>query len=331
MGPRNPAIEQQNMSSLSPPVTDSGSIPQIKFSFAMAHNRIEDGGWAREVTVRELPISKTLAGVNMRLGPGVVRELHWHKEAEWGYVLQGKARVTIIDPDGRTFVDDVSEGDVWLFPAGFPHSIQGVGEEGTEFILVFNDGNFSENETLLLTEWFAHTPTDVLCKNFGIAPQVLKNIPPHEKYIFRASVPPSLEEVLSHLPGEQVPSPYTFHASQVVHTAYDGGTTLVIDDRNFPVTDMAAAINTLEPGAIREMHWHPHADEWFYVVSGHLRVTVFNSVKNARTWDFFPGDVGFIPKPWAITSKTWATPRPASSMSSTIPGLPTFRSTSGWR
>jgi len=136
----------------------------------------------------------------------------------------------------------------------------------------------------------------VLCKNFGIAPQVLKNIPPHEKYIFRASVPPSLEEVLSHLPGEQVPSPYTFHASQVVHTAYDGGTTLVIDDRNFPVTDMAAAINTLEPGAIREMHWHPHADEWFYVVSGHLRVTVFNSVKNARTWDFFPGDVGFIPK-----------------------------------
>jgi oxalate decarboxylase/phosphoglucose isomerase-like protein (cupin superfamily) len=50
--------------------------------------RLEEGGWARETTVRELPTSKELAGVNMRLGPGVYRELHWHNESEWAYIIK---------------------------------------------------------------------------------------------------------------------------------------------------------------------------------------------------------------------------------------------------
>ena len=61
-------------------------MPNLKFSFAAARDRPAPGGWAREVTVRELPIATTLAGVNMRLQPGGIRELHWHKEAEWGYM-----------------------------------------------------------------------------------------------------------------------------------------------------------------------------------------------------------------------------------------------------
>lgn len=47
------------------------------------------GGWARETTTRELAISTEIAGVNMRLTPGGIRELHWHKEAEWAYVIAG--------------------------------------------------------------------------------------------------------------------------------------------------------------------------------------------------------------------------------------------------
>jgi oxalate decarboxylase len=50
--------------------------------------RLEEGGWARETTVREVPASKELAGVNMRLGPGVYRELHWHNESEWAYIIK---------------------------------------------------------------------------------------------------------------------------------------------------------------------------------------------------------------------------------------------------
>lgn len=60
--------------------------------------RLEEGGWARETTVRELPTSTELAGVNMRLGPGVYRELHWHNESEWAYIIKvsrGKSQLTV--------------------------------------------------------------------------------------------------------------------------------------------------------------------------------------------------------------------------------------------
>src|SRR2546427_4213615 len=190
-GPRNVALDRQNPDILTPPRTDAGTIPNMKFSFGMAHNRLLAGGWSREVTARELPISTTLAGVNMRLNPGGVRELHWHKEAEWAYMLSGRARITGIDPNGYNFIDDVGVGDLWNFPAGYPHSIQGL-EEGCEFLLVFDNGNFSENETFLITDLFKHTPRDVLAKNFGVPQAAFANIPSdieHERYIFSGNVP----------------------------------------------------------------------------------------------------------------------------------------------
>src|SRR2546421_10209893 len=79
LGPRNIPLENENPSLLLSPETDAGTVPNLKFSFAAARNRIAAGGWAREVTVRELPISTKMASVNMRLQPGGIRELHWHK------------------------------------------------------------------------------------------------------------------------------------------------------------------------------------------------------------------------------------------------------------
>ena len=188
LGPHNVPLERENPDLLTSPQTDHGTIPNLKFSFAAARNRILTGGWSREVTARELPISTTLAAVNMRLTPGGIRELHWHKEAEWAYMLAGGARITCIDPKGHSFVDDVMQGDLWNFPAGYPHSIQGL-EEGCEFLLVFDDGNFTENSTFLLTDWLAHTPRDVLAKNFDVAEQALDPVPAHELYILQSAVP----------------------------------------------------------------------------------------------------------------------------------------------
>src|SRR6516225_10075132 len=190
LGPRNVPLELQNPDQLASPYTDSGTIPNLKFSFAAARNRLLTGGWAREVTVRELPVAKTLAGVNMRLKPGGIRELHWHKEAEWAYMLAGRARITAVDEGGRNFIDDVGVGDLWNFPAGIPHSIQGL-EEGCEFLLVFDDGHFSENETFLLSDWFKHTPRAVLAKNFGAPEAAFAHIPlnpDYERYIFAGKV-----------------------------------------------------------------------------------------------------------------------------------------------
>src|SRR3954469_7884865 len=195
MGPRNLPLDQANPDLLTPPRTDSGTVPNLKYSFSAAHNRLLGGGWAREVTVRELPIATELAGVNMRLKPGGIREMHWHKEAEWAFMIAGSARVTAVDAQGRSFIDDVGAGDLWYFPAGIPHSIQGL-QDGCEFLLVFDDGSFSENETFLLTDWFRRTPRDVLAKNFGVAESAFAAIPQdvdRERYLFAAEVPPPLE------------------------------------------------------------------------------------------------------------------------------------------
>jgi quercetin dioxygenase-like cupin family protein len=150
LGPRNEPLERENPDQLAPPSTDNGLVPNLKFSFDAAHTRLTDGGWAREVTARELPVATEMAGVDMRLKPGAIRELHWHLEAEWAFMLAGSARLTAVDQEGRNFIADVEAGDLWYFPPGIPHSIQGLAD-GCEFLLVFDDGNFGENHTFLLS------------------------------------------------------------------------------------------------------------------------------------------------------------------------------------
>lgn len=298
LGPRNAALERENPDQLASPYTDSGTLPNLKFSFATARNRLLTGGWAREVTARELPVATELAGVNMRLKPGGIRELHWHKEAEWSFMLAGSARITAIDPQGRNFIADVGVGDLWNFPAGIPHSIQGL-EEGCEFLLVFDDGNFSENETFLITDWFAHTPRDVLAKNFGVPEAAFAEIPTdveHERYIFDGEVPGPIASDAVVSPAGATPVNYAHRllAQEPVRAA--GGTARIVDSSNFPAaTTIAAALVEVEPGAIRELHWHPTNDEWQYYISGRGRMTVFASGGKARTFDYCAGDVGYIP------------------------------------
>ena len=295
IGPRNLEVEQQNPDIILPPETDHGGIPNLKFPFAMAHNRLEDGGWAREVTQREMGSLKEMAIVNMRLPAGVTRELHWHKEGEWAYVLKGKVRFYLIDDQRNTLIEDLEEGDLWYAPPGFPHAIQGL-EEGTEFVLVFNDGNFSENQTLLVTELFAHTPKEVLAKNFGVPESAFNGIPKSEKYIFRLPVPGPIEEVRKELGAVNFTDKYVFRASKQPKKIFEGGATQLIDKQTFDATDLATLIIDLEPGGMREIHWHPDADELQYYISGKARMTVFDAVNNARTFDFVAGDVGYVPR-----------------------------------
>ena len=184
-GPQNPALANQFPSFQNPPPTDVGDMPMMWSSFNIAPKRIQAGGWAREVTAETFPISTEIAGVNMRLGPGGIRELHWHLAAEWGIVTNGLCRVTILDTAGRAYVQDVGPGEIWYFPAGQPHSLQGVGPDGCEFVIVFDNGRASEFNTLLVTDWLAHTPPDILAQNFGAPAEVFKNIPLHDLWIFQ--------------------------------------------------------------------------------------------------------------------------------------------------
>src|SRR6202158_1779553 len=244
-GPQNPAIRDQFPSAFSPPATDVGSMPQIWASFNNAPRRIQDGGWAREVTQADFAISTTISGVNMRLTAGGVRELHWHQAAEWAYMTYGNCRVTVLDPEGRPYVADVKEGHIWYFPAGYPHSLQGLRPDGCEFVICFDDGAASEFNTLLVTDWFAHTPPSVLAENFGEPAETFANIPLHNLWIFQGKVPGDLSSVRSGMTGSTgaPPEPFTFSlASAPYSTETKGGTVQLADSRTFQASTTIAAV-----------------------------------------------------------------------------------------
>lgn len=295
-GPRDPIRDRENPDVLIPPATDQGTLPNLRFSYADAHNRLARAGWARQITERELPVATSIAGVNMRLNAGGVRELHWHKAAEWAYMLKGKARITAIDPEGRNFIDDVEEGDLWYFGPGIPHSIQGLDTDGCEFLLAFDDGSFSEDNTFLISDWFKHTPPEVLAKNFGVpAASFDKVLDPSQGYIFPLPVPGPLSS--DRVQGA-TPVPHSFShklmAQDPIKTR--SGTVRIADSKIFPPSiTIAAALVEVAPGGMREMHWHPNSDEWQYYIEGQSRMGVFAAEGNARTFDFKAGDVGFVP------------------------------------
>jgi len=83
-GPQDPSLAANEPAFLNPPATDVNGMPQFWASFNLAPKRIQNGGWARQITQDDFKISTTIAGVNMRLGPGGVRELHWHQQAGMG-------------------------------------------------------------------------------------------------------------------------------------------------------------------------------------------------------------------------------------------------------
>jgi oxalate decarboxylase len=299
-GPKNPALANQFPSFQDPPATDVGGMGLPWASFNNAHKRYQNGGWAREVTQSDFAISKDISGVNMRLSKYGIREMHWHQQAEWAIMLDGKCRITILDELGRPQVADVKTGDLWYFPPGLPHSLQGLGETGAEFLLAFDNGMSSEFNTLLLSDWVAHTPPDVLAANFGVPADAFKNIPVDQLWIFQGGDPGPLaaaqhaSESASGVP----PHPFIFSLSELAPARQTrGGFVQIADSRNFNVsTTVAAALVTVKPGGMRELHWHPNADEWQYYIKGQARMTVFNTGPAAMTVDFRAGDIGYVQK-----------------------------------
>jgi len=297
-GPQSPAIANRFPSATSPPPTDVGGMSMDWASFNNAPRRIQDGGWARQVTQADFAISETIAGVNMRLTAGGIRELHWHQAAEWAIMTYGNCRVTVLDTMGRPYVADVKEGDLWYFPAGYPHSLQGLGPDGCEFVICFDNGAASEFNTLLVTDWFIHTPPSVLAENFGVPAETLSKTPLHDLWIFQGKLPGDLsaDRAAALRNKNAPPQPFTFSLGSSNPTRETkGGQVRIADSSNFAVsTTISAALITVRPGGLREMHWHPNADEWQYYIKGKGRMGVFNTGPNALTMDFNPGDIGYV-------------------------------------
>jgi oxalate decarboxylase len=299
-GPQNPAISSQFPGAFSPPATDVGDMPMFWASFNNAPRRIQNGGWARQVTQADFQIAEEISGVNMRLIRGGIRELHWHQAAEWAYVTKGAVRITTIDSEGRANVEDVGEGGLWYFPSGLPHSLQGIGEDGAEFILAFDNGRQTEYNTLLLSEWLAHTPPDILALNFNVPAEAFAKIPLTPLYIFPGQMPGPLAEEQAQAQGTagKIANPSSFTLAGMAPTRKTkGGEVRIADSRNFKASlTIAAALVTVHPGGLREMHWHPNADEWQYYIAGQGEMTIFNVGPRAVTQNFKPGDIGYVKK-----------------------------------
>src|SRR5437879_12458488 len=73
------------------------------------------------------------------------------------------------------------------------------------------------------------------------------------------------------------------------------GEVRIVDSRKFLASkNIAAALVTVKPGSLRELHWHPNASEWQYYISGKGRMTVC-ATAGAHTMDVSANDVGFVP------------------------------------
>ncbi|MGY3125375.1 hypothetical protein ACVWXQ_009312 [Bradyrhizobium sp. S3.14.4] len=126
-GPQDPDLAKHFPSAQTPPPTDVGGLPMDWASFNNAPRRIQNGGWARQVTVEDFAISKEISGVNMRLAAGGIRELHWHQAAEWAILTYGSCRVTVLDTQGRPYVGRPQSRRPLVFSAGRAAFAAGLG------------------------------------------------------------------------------------------------------------------------------------------------------------------------------------------------------------
>ena len=286
------------MNNVPDPLVSGKDLPTFKFALEKSQGKVIGKSYGKEATVEQLPISKGIAGVSMKIEPGAMRELHWHATAaEWAFVLEGRVRTTVIDPQGNAETNDFGPGDVWFFPRGHGHMLECLGDKPCHFILIFDNGYFSEFGTFSITDWLGHTPKAILAKNFGLPESAFDGFPKNEVYFARGAIPP--DKPATPLQGVKLPpETHKFELlAQAPHALFKGGKEWRVDSRRFPISKtITGVVLDLEPGALRELHWHPTADEWQYLIEGKVSVTLFGSGGRYRTETLEKGDVGYIPQ-----------------------------------
>jgi oxalate decarboxylase len=283
---------------------DIAEMPDIRFSLDGNTPKITTGGWAKEATVHQFPISKGIAGVHMFLDPGASRELHWHAiAAEWAYVIDGRCQTTVLTPSGASEINNYGPGDLWFFPKGHGHSIQTIGDKPCHFILSFDNGAFSEHGTFSITDWINVTPKDLVALDFGIPADLADAFPKGEVYIQAGPILPASEAMDAPWPKESTHKFSLLHDNRAVRD-FEGGLFRAATVNEWPVSQtMSGGVMTIKPGAMRNLHWNPNADEWHYYLRGKGQVAAFGSGGRGKVAEFNPGDVAYIPQGWGHAIK----------------------------
>src|SRR4051812_29529004 len=225
------------MNNVPDPLLSGKELPTFKFALEKSKGKVIGNSYGKEATVEQFPISKGIAGVSMRIEPGAMRELHWHATAaEWAYVDQGRVRTTVIGPKGDAETNDFEPGDVWYFPRGHGHMLECLGDEPCHFILIFDNGYFSEFGTFSITDWIGHTPKALLAKNFGLPESAFDGFPTAEAYFARGARPPETAAVPPagrHLPRKT--HKYRLLADEPL-VNNKGGRLWMVDSHKFPIS-----------------------------------------------------------------------------------------------
>lgn len=273
-------------------------MAQFKHELEKQSPRLGPGGITRGASVKEFPASIGIAGVSMRLEAGGMRELHWHANAaEWGYVVAGSCRTTLLRPDGSWAIDEFNPGDVWYFPRGWGHSIQGLGPDECHFILMFDNGNFSEDHTFSITDWLASTPATVVAQSLGIPLDEVGKLPKSEAYFAKGAVPNDASFISTERKDPELVSVHRYPLmAQEPRRVPGGGTQRTVTVKEFPIAEtMSCSVLEIEPGSMRELHWHPNADEWQYFIEGQAEMGVFLAEAQAVIDQYEAGDIGYVP------------------------------------
>ncbi len=272
-------------------------IANFKYDLEKQTHWVGPGGSAKEATVEEFPVSESMAGVSMRLDPGAIRELHWHTlAAEWAYMIEGKVRTTVIMPNGQAEITDFGVGDTWYFPRGHGHVLQNIGDTEAHFLLVFDNGHFSEFGTFDVSDWISQTPPHILARNLNLPESAFAQFPKKQLYIGPGQRPPAgpIEE-LRNKDMQWFQATHKYRLDLQPPKQFEGGREHIVSSKEFPIqTTLTAVKMVIQPGGLREMHWHPHADEWQYYLKGRSRVRVFGSHGRSREDEFGPGQVCFV-------------------------------------
>ena len=166
------------------------TLPSFRYRLEQQAPKAFNGGVTRGASVVEFPVSTGIAGVSMRLGPGTdSRAALACQRRGMGLRCRGSCRTTILHPDGSAYIDTFDAGDVWYFPRGYGHSIQGLGPGECHFILIFDNGDFSEDHTFSITDFLAQTPREVVAQSLGLSIAELAPLPKREAYFVRGPVP----------------------------------------------------------------------------------------------------------------------------------------------
>jgi oxalate decarboxylase len=129
------------------------------------------GGDLRGASANEFPILKGQGGAlySVRLEKGGVREPHWHPSAwEFDYCISGRARMTILSPQGELENFEVGEGDVAFVPQGHFHYFENIGAGELHFLVAFNSELGEGDDDIGIAASISILPPSVLAAIFKV-------------------------------------------------------------------------------------------------------------------------------------------------------------------